>query len=891
MERVALAGLLHDVGKLPQRAGERGNHQELGAELLRRVFGGREREDGRLGFAVLAARYHHRDWLGRVRLGDLAVPDGWGLELAAVALADSLASSERRNVLDREEPEGGHRECWTLYNPWHRVWEVFREERLGGDPDVGWGWVEERPEFVPGELPLLHLNVDPREFEPPEVVPEGAVETGRLRERYRELAEGLVRWLGDLGVREHPHPFDPARVAMEVTTSLVPAQHYVPEGRDHMRAIALYDHSLLTASLAACVRYLVEDGRLDGPEDDPARAYRELEDGLRDLGEPFLLVRGSLSGVGEFVRSVRRASSVEGRPASYLKIVRGRSAFVDLLAVGAAWAVLREALGGCAHPAFLLRVGGGSFTLLLPNGEGVVEALEEVREGLKRSVLEGSDGVLSFGMAWVGFGPGELLDRERFRERVRELGRRESGDRRRCVVRVRDRRGRVEGPCSVCGAPVPEGEECEACGRLGDLGDSLVRRDGEDRPVFAGFLVFEGDGGGAVVYGGDRRVLVYHVTREGLGGAVSLGELLLVDPAHVREALEAARRVEGPARVVMSYFPWYAATKDDVPGSEGDEGIATFSGLAGASPGAGLLGFAYVDVDNLGEWAKEAAGDAFGTLLSVSRFTDLVFRHWVNALGFRTAAEVLGGVPRLRVELVDGGRELDPLEVLPRFGEDGGLEPEYGEDRGRPFLLAYSGGDDLLVVGAWNEAYSLPFEVFLLFSHVTGYLPVASLSGAVVLTRGKAPFHLVLRELKARERDAKRAGEGDDVVRLRLAPKGCVSVPRLPVSESADRRPGPLRFDLVFAAVDLFSGVRDAFERKARAYRLLRALRSWWESGDAGAASGLAYVVSRIEEDSDVDLSGALLTVLPVEPPEDAERYPVGLFDVALVPHLIARRG
>ncbi|AAM02527.1 type III-A CRISPR-associated protein Cas10/Csm1 [Methanopyrus kandleri] len=912
MERVALAGLLHDVGKLPQRSGERGSHQKLGAELLKKAFGGREREDETLGLAVLAARYHHSDSLGDARPSDLEVPEDWGLELAVVALADTLASAERgNNELDREEPRGDHRGYWTLYNPWYRIWEAFRR-RLGGEVPGGWGWTEGRPEFVPDELPLLHLNVDPREFEPPKVVEEGE----GYRGRYRGLAGRLTEWLKGLGVRDHPHPFDPARVAMEVTTSLVPAQHYIPEGRDHMRSITLYDHSLLTASLASCLWYLVEEGHLDGPEDNPSEAYHRLRDGLREGRGSFLLVRGSLSGIGEFIRSVRRASPLEERrrTASYLKIIRGRSAFVDLLTAGAAWTVLRETLGRDAHPAFLLRAAGGSFTLLLPNTEEVREALEAVREGLKRSVSEGSDGVLSLGLAWVELDWDALMRRERFRERVEELGRRESEDRRRAVLPGRGTTSRVEEPCPVCGSPVPEDEGCEHCERLGDLGDSLVRRDEEDRPVFAGFLVYEdrdgsGDGGDVVHERDGHRYRVHHVTREGLGGAVSVGGLLLVDPAHVEEALKCARKAakegKSPARVVMSYFPWYAATKDDVPESEGEEGIATFSGMAERSPGASLLGFAYVDVDNLGEWVREAAGDAFGVLLSISRFTDLVFRHWVNALGFRTVAELLDDVPGLEVRLADGGRELDPPELLPRFGEDGEPEPEHGEDRGRPFLLVYSGGDDLLVAGAWNEAYSLPFEVFLLFSHVTGYLPVASLSGAVVLTRKKAPFHLVLRALKAREREAKRAGEGDDPVRVRLAPKGYVSLLRLSVSKSLNVKelesdsenqdthpvPGPVRFDLALAAVDMLKDVVGALDRKARAYRLLRALRSWWGRGDVGAASALAYVVSRMEDDSGVDLSGTLLSVLPVKPPEDAELYPVGLFDVALIPHLIARRG
>lgn len=911
-EDVALAALLHDVGKIRQRHSGRGDHQRLGVELLKEAFGGDEKRREELGLAVLAAGHHHRDHLGKARPGDLKVPEDWVQKLAVVALADTLASTERENVLDREEKTGGCRSYWTLHNPWHRVVKVF-SEGLGPDGvEPRWRWEETRPEFLPDELPLLHFNTEPDDFRPPENVasvdPRHPKVKNDLKERYRRLDRRLVELLKELNVSSHPHPFDPARVALEVTGSLVPAQHYVPEGKDHMRAIPLHDHCTLTAAFAVCLQTLVDDGAIDpGPSDDPEGSYSKILEDIKGRS-PFLLVRGTLTGIGEFIRSVRRASPIEmgGRKRSYLKIIRGKSAAVDVITAGAAWAALRKALGPKAHPALLIRAAGGSFTLLLPAVDGAEEALEALEESLKSTLLDLTDGVLSAGLAWVEFGPKNVFERrdsqrESFQHKVMEL----EAELSKSVVRRptgalgdagRDRRE----ICPVCGRPAREDElessgVCELCGYLHELGGTMVRRDEEGKPRLAGYVVTRHDPGderveGIEVLRVDKQAYSAHYVEAGnVRGAARTGELLLVDPAHVRDALEAAGREENAPRVVMTYIPWYAASKGDV-GEEGDGSeVATFTGMAEAAPGADLLGLTYVDVDNLGAWMRIASRDSFGTMVALSRLADLTFRHWINVLGFRTAAQVLNP-PRI---LLKDGSTVDPTDNLPRFVEDGRLGTEH-RDGGRPFLIAYSGGDDLLVVGAWNEALSLAHEAFLLFSHAAGYTDLASISGATLLTRKKAPFHLVLAALKRAEREAKEAGEGrSSGPRPMLEPKGMLKVPRVPEAD-------PIPVPAVFLAVEEFRNVRDsseALEKRTRVHRLLRALRTWWRSREEDypalrTVSILVYLVERIDDEEET-LARTVLRDVPLAPspdPRENWKAPVGRIDVALIPYFLATK-
>ncbi len=902
-EDVALAALLHDVGKIRQRHSGQGDHQRLGVELLKEAFGGDEKKREELGLAVLAAGHHHKNHLSlrEDRSDDLALPKNWIQKLAVVALADTLASAERRNVLDREEKAGGYRSYWTLHNPWHRIVNVFSEK-----PEPRWKWEKVRPEFLPDELPLLHFNREPKDFRPPKNV--ASVDTHHpkikndLKGRYRKLDRRLVELLRELGVSSHPYPFDPARVALEVTGSLVPAQHYIPEERDYMRAIPLYDHCTLTAAFAVCLQTLVDDGVIDpGSSDDPERSYSKILKEIKN-GSHFLLVRGTLTGIGEFIRSVRKASPIEmgGRKRSYLKIIRGKSAAVDVITAGTAWATLLKTLGSKAHPALLIRAAGGSFILLLPAVDGAEESLKTLEESLKSTLLDLTDGVLSAGLAWIRFGSEEVFNRVRFQRKIMELEAKLSKSvERRPTDALGDAGRDLREVCPVCGKPTREDElessgVCELCEYLHELGGTMVRRDEEGKPKLAGYMVMkhprdERVEGIEVLRVKKHAYSAHYVEAENLPGAAGTGGLLLVDPAHIREALEAAGKKENTPRVMMTYIPWYAASKADV-GEESDRSeVATFTGMAEAAPGANLLGLTYVDVDNLGAWMRIASRDSFGTMVALSRLADLTFRHWINVLGFKTAAQILNP-PKIQLK---GESTVDPTDNLPRFVEDGKLGTEH-EDGNRPFLIAYSGGDDLIVVGAWNEALSLAHEAFLLFSHATGYTDLASISGATLLTRKKAPFHLVLAALKQAEKEAKKAGEGSpSEPRPMLEPKGMLKVPRVPEAD-------PIPIPAVFLAIEEFRNIKDsseALEKRTRVHKLLRALRTWWRSREEDdsalkTVSLLVYLVERIDDENKT-LARTILRNIPLAPspdPRENWKAPVGRIDVALIPYFLATK-
>jgi len=93
--------------------------------------------------------------------------------------------------------------------------------------------------------------------------------------------------------------------------------------------------------------------------------------------QPFLLVKGDVSGIQDFIYSVSdNLSSQVGEGTHRAKKLRGRSFYISLLTDTIADALVHRM--GLQEP-HVLYCGGGHFTILAPNEPSVVDALEEMR--------------------------------------------------------------------------------------------------------------------------------------------------------------------------------------------------------------------------------------------------------------------------------------------------------------------------------------------------------------------------------------------------------------------------------------------------------------------------------------------------------------------------------
>ena len=308
---VALAGLLHDVGKLYSRArwGERDDrvpdrtHTAYTAHFFREHAGLFRGAGLDPDWLARTASRHHEGWRDRPQYRP-ETPEEW-----CVALADTYASKER------EEGEGGGSPPEVpLSPPFRRLLLGGEEGREGGysPGGAGGGVGLEAGGLYPEERPNVSKDVYKRLLERLE---------GRLEEmaRFSLGKEALVLNLA---------------LALQETLSLVPSDTQSEPD------VSLYDHLRLTAAIAHAL-WLFHGGSPSAQD-------------LRQDGEKFLLVVGDMGGIQGHIYRIAGAEAGVGGIA---KRLRARSLEVSLaaeaMALGLLWRLgltpLNRILGAGGH--------------------------------------------------------------------------------------------------------------------------------------------------------------------------------------------------------------------------------------------------------------------------------------------------------------------------------------------------------------------------------------------------------------------------------------------------------------------------------------------------------------------------------------------------------------
>ena len=576
--RIALGALLHDIGKVVQRASENPKektHQEFGHDYLLERFNEFGKE------LALFAKYHH--FTGKEK-SELDVRSRYEKDLRLVAVADNYSAGEREYRKEKEQE-------FDLYTPLKSVFSTLEES------NAAFYFPPRRLSEGPNFPKTLGVKVQ--------------------REDYYTLLEEFT-----LAINKSDFHPNTVLNLMEEFFSFVPSHTLIKD--EISTDISLFDHSKTTCAIAlALYNYLIETSGKRGIVDVEISEIDNPKDNY------FALLLVDISGIQSFIYTVGTRGS--------LKMLRARSFYIEMLLNFVAKRLLKELNLFDSNVVFL---GGGNLTILFQNTENAKKRVEKLLEEINGELWKEHRGRLWLNYALEEFSGEVLLCRgdvrisdviSRLHEKlnVKKFKKFSTLDPKEVFAPI-ESSGIYE--CEVCGEDISREEfegsrRCKKCNDLTDLGKYVHRAKYiAYNPKPSGKFYFEFD-----LLGGEKLVLsdepiesefIWVINPEGeqlhFGTPLYCGNY----PGFSRifkmeESLEAG---ENPKEV---------SSKE-------------ISDLEFHYVGSELIAALKMDVDNLGYLFSRGLPKisvSLSRLSNLSRFINLFFKHYVNRIASGSVSE------------------------------------------------------------------------------------------------------------------------------------------------------------------------------------------------------------------------------------------------------------
>ena len=480
---------------------------------------------------------------------------------------------------------------------------------------------------------------------------------------------------------------------------------YVPSSTNRAEVcdISLYVHSKITSAVASCMKLYFDEQQI---QDYKKYCFNSGSKIFRNE-KIYLLISGDISGIQDFIYTIPSKGA--------LKTLRGRSLYIDLLLEEFIDEYL-EQIG--LSRANVLYSGGGHFYILAPNIEDTKKAIDKLQAKMNRWLMEniGINLYLAIGMAECS--ANNLMKSEAQGNLFAIVNKKLKDDKTiryskdenflEHIFNVEKEENTAKKECNICHNLVDKlwkynsDEEiaCEFCLNLYKLGQDILTQD----------LVFviseEKIDGGIKIFGKDRDLYMYAVNIEDID--MFKGKILRIYSKNNLLESDLAIRL---------YLADYSAK------NENDE-VMTFDDLAKSScktdKGIKRLGVLRLDIDDLGiAFSSGFVSDKdkiednlrYATL---SRYADLskdISMFFKVAINKICAGDLTGCV-----DFEEKAFNIFGIAKAPK----------------RKVNIIYAGGDDLFLVGAWDEVLEVAIDINRAFKQFT--------NGKLTLSAGMAMF-------------------------------------------------------------------------------------------------------------------------------------------------------
>ena len=480
---------------------------------------------------------------------------------------------------------------------------------------------------------------------------------------------------------------------------------YLPSSTNRAEVcdISLYVHSKITSAVASCMKLYFDEQQI---QDYKKYCFNSGSKIFRNE-KIYLLVSGDISGIQDFIYTIPSKGA--------LKTLRGRSLYIDLLLEEFIDEYL-EQIG--LSRANVLYSGGGHFYILAPNIEDTKKAIDKLQAKMNRWLMEniGINLYLAIGMAECS--ANNLMKSEAQGNLFAIVNKKLKDDKTiryskdedflEYIFNVEKEEDTAKKECNICHNLVDKlwkynsNEEiaCEFCLNLYKLGQDILTQD----------LVFviseEKIDGGIKIFGKDKDLYMYAVNIEDID--MFKGKILRIYSKNNLLESDLAIRL---------YLADYSAK------NENDE-VMTFDDLAKSScktdKGIKRLGVLRLDIDDLGiAFSSGFVSDKdkiednlrYATL---SRYADLskdISMFFKVAINKICAGDLTGCV-----DFEERAFNIFGIAKAPK----------------RKVNIIYAGGDDLFLVGAWDEVLEVAIDINRAFKQFT--------NGKLTLSAGMAMF-------------------------------------------------------------------------------------------------------------------------------------------------------
>lgn len=464
--------------------------------------------------------------------------------------------------------------------------------------------------------------------------------------------------------------------------------------------ISLYDHVKLTAAVNSCIFQYLQEQGITN--------YREeLYKNANAFYEKkaFLIYSVDLSGIQAFIYTIHSEDA--------LKTLRSRSFYLEIMMEHLIDTVLERLSLSRAN---LLYSGGGHCYLLLPNTEQVKSVLEEFEKEVNAWLMETYDVALYAATGYAEASANNLKSvpkgsySELFKTVSNAISQKKAH--RYSAAEIlklnRKERERYNRECRICKtmSEINENGLCPICAAMKNASKAIMYE-----PFF----------------------VVLHEKKENALPFPCGGYLISESEQELRQRLE-----ENPESLIRAYSKnrYYTglkvATKIWVGNYQSD--ARTFEELAERAKDAGAIrriGVLRADVDNMGQAFTAGFSETYNTLsrtATLSRQLSLFFKCYIN--------EILAH-RKYRIGIGEGPRNA---------------------------TIVYSGGDDLFIVGAWNEVIELAVDIRDAFAKYTeGTLTI---SAGIGMYTPKYPISQIAYEVGDLEEESKNMPEKNSITIL-----------------------------------------------------------------------------------------------------------------------------